>query len=81
MTTLSHYAAFSLGIIYQQECSHLYGLAVCTLLNISVSSRSLNRSFDQLSQAWKQTPVATNILYRRLYNDHENCMRTNTTPL
>lgn len=39
---------------------------------------ALNRSFDQLSQAWKQTPVATNILYSRLYNDHENCMRTST---
>ena len=49
MTNVSHYTVFSLRIIHQQEFSHLYGLALCTLLNISVSSRSLNRSFDQLA--------------------------------
>ena len=49
MTTVSHYTAFSLRIIYQREFSHLYGLALCTLLNISVSSWSLNRSFDRLT--------------------------------
>lgn len=76
MTTPSHYTALSLGIIHQPEFSRLYGPAVCALLNISVSSRGLNRSFDQISQAWKQTPAATNMLYSRLYNDHENCMRT-----
>lgn len=40
---------FSVGIIYHQEFSHLYGPALCTLLNISVSSGGLNRSFDQLT--------------------------------
>lgn len=76
MTTLSHYAAPSLGIIYQAELGRLHGPSVCTPLNISVSSPGLNTSFDQLSQAWKQTPVATNTPCSRLYNDHENCMRT-----
>lgn len=49
VTHLWHYRALSLRIIYQQDFSHLYGSALCTLLNISVSSRSLNRSFDQLT--------------------------------
>lgn len=38
MTSVSHYAALSVGIIYQREFSHLYGLALHTLLNISVST-------------------------------------------
>ncbi len=49
MTFVSHYTVFQLRIIHQQEFSHLYGLALRSLLNISVSSGSLNRSFDLLT--------------------------------
>ena len=49
MTPVSHYTAFSGGIIYQRDFSRLYGPALHALLNISVSSRSLNSSFDQFT--------------------------------